>query len=421
MKTYAALLAAFLSLLIISSAVVLPALASHAASAPNTNCSLVVPAQPLTAQGLATPYEIIATNPADGPCNEANANQAAFVQGAIIASNGQISLYDPLVVDAGTQSAIAPTLPTLPKGATVGLWFGFNGAQLKLTGPGVRAGRCVNGLGKSLFGQFAYCNASLFFDRARTALRKGLLVAPPLGTASDGKTCPTVRDFSVVDQDQSDNVTTRYLVTADGRTAQNTSENIAVLGNATLGNGSDNALLASAVDSALGCTPWKAPNLADNGTLATSLPLNELSAMVNQPGPPALVPLGDPMALVNGKKSIAKTNLYRYGVDQPPLFSWHDNGDTKKYCERIATIAIPRLNLDKQFTATRPSASQAVASNLFTFLAQRLQFTFSADGLNCVGLLHANNPVTVKTYGNGVVTNAAITPVKTNRNDYNRK
>jgi hypothetical protein len=394
-----------------------PRLSSHAADA-NPNCSLIVPSDPLSAAGLATPYQLVATDPAAGPCNEANANQSAFVQGAIIAPNGQISLYNPLVVDTGTQPAVTPTMPTLPDGAIVALWFGFNGTTLKLTGA-ARQGHCINGLGNDLFGQFAYCNASAFFARARQALRDGRIVAPPLGTALDGKPCPTVRDFSIVDQDQSDNVTTSYLVSAQGGIAQNTDANAAALGPGAITNGSDNRLLAVAVDSALGCTPWKAPDLANNGALATSLPLNELSAMVHQPGPPALVPLGDPMTLKGGKQSITKTNLYRYGVDQPPLFSWWDNGNTKRYCQRLATIAIPRINLDKSLTIMRPSPTLTVANSLYTFLAQRLQFTFSTDGLNCVGLLHIVNPVTATADANGIVTSAVVAPVNLHKNEKN--
>lgn len=73
------------------------------AAAVNMNCTLIVPANPLTAQGLATPYQLTATNPADGPCNEANPNQTAFVQGAVLdPATGQISVYNPVVIDAGT-------------------------------------------------------------------------------------------------------------------------------------------------------------------------------------------------------------------------------------------------------------------------------------------------------------------------------
>src|SRR5690349_15122417 len=94
---------------------------SHAAAALNMNCTLIVPPNPLTAQGLATPYQLVATNAADGPCNEANIAQSAFVQADIIdPATGQISTYSPLVIDQGTQPAVVPTAPTLPQGGVVG-------------------------------------------------------------------------------------------------------------------------------------------------------------------------------------------------------------------------------------------------------------------------------------------------------------
>src|SRR5579871_2547500 len=91
----------------IAGAVVLfPHWASHADNAANPNCSLIVPPNPLSAQGLATPYELMATDPAKGPCNEGNAAQAAFVQGAVIDPvTGTISIYNPLVIDQGTKPA----------------------------------------------------------------------------------------------------------------------------------------------------------------------------------------------------------------------------------------------------------------------------------------------------------------------------
>src|SRR5712691_3017864 len=109
--------------------------AADANAAPNANCTLIVPANPLTAQGLATPYQLTATNPADGPCNEANAMQTAFVQGAVFdPASGTISVYNPLVVDAGTQPAQPPVVPALPQGGVVGVWFGYNGGTLSLAG-----------------------------------------------------------------------------------------------------------------------------------------------------------------------------------------------------------------------------------------------------------------------------------------------
>src|SRR5882672_4433179 len=51
--------------------------------AQNMDCSIIFPANPLTAEGLAAPYQLVATDPANGPCNEGNADQSAFVQAAI--------------------------------------------------------------------------------------------------------------------------------------------------------------------------------------------------------------------------------------------------------------------------------------------------------------------------------------------------
>src|SRR5689334_22491597 len=56
--------------------VVMPNFASHAAATTNPNCTVIAPANPISAAGLATPWQLVATNPANGPCNEANANQA---------------------------------------------------------------------------------------------------------------------------------------------------------------------------------------------------------------------------------------------------------------------------------------------------------------------------------------------------------
>jgi len=75
--------------------------------AQNMDCSIIFPANPLTAEGLATPYQLIATDPANGPCNEGNADQSAFVQAAIFdPATHQISVYNPLVIDYGTQPAV---------------------------------------------------------------------------------------------------------------------------------------------------------------------------------------------------------------------------------------------------------------------------------------------------------------------------
>jgi hypothetical protein len=388
---------------------VLPGVGTHADTI-NLDCTLVVPPNPLSAQGLATPYQLVATNPANGPCHEAKATQAAFVQGAVLDPlTGRISVYNPLVIDQGTQPGVAPVIPQLPAHGIVALWFGSNGNTLTLQDSkgSLAQGRCVNGIRGSIFGQFAYCNAPAFFAAANLLMRTGKLAPPALGMANDKQPCPTVRDFSVVDMDQSDNVTTTYLVTTDGRVAQDTAANRTALGNIqTAKNASDNRLLAVALDTALGCTPWMAPDLADPGNSVPALPLNELQAAAHQAAPVALVPSGDPMVLVNGQPNLFKVNAYRLGVDQQlaPFAS----ASTTTYCTNLLNVAPARLQLDKTLTMAQGSPDPMVANSLFTFLAQRFVATFEANGLNCTGLLKQKDPVTVTTQG-GVAVDATIT------------
>jgi hypothetical protein len=159
---------------------------------------LIVPPGALTAAGLATPYRFTATDPAAGACHEANPDQSAFVEAAILdPASGAISVYHPLVIDDGTQPAAAPVLPRLPEKAVVGIWFGFQADTLTLRRHHLRRGimrlradianGCVNRLPGFPFTQFAYCGAPRFFAAANAAIRAGRLAVPPLGTGVDGR------------------------------------------------------------------------------------------------------------------------------------------------------------------------------------------------------------------------------------------
>ncbi len=392
----------------------LPHIGSHAAGAAETvnmDCTLIVPPNPLTAQGLATPYQLTATDRDQGPCKESNPKQAVFVQGAVIdPATGHIAIYNPLVIDKGTQPAVAPVVPQLPPGGIVALWGGGNDNNTTLRGMegSLGEGHCVNGLNGSIFGQVWYCNAPAFFQAANQAIAAGKLVPPPLGKAKDGMPCPTVRDFSVVDQDQSDNVTTDYLVASTGQTAQMTAANVAALPNATrAANGSDNRLLDSFIDAALGCTPWMAPDLADPGKMVTAQPLNELQAAAHQATPVALVPSRDPMVLVNNRSNLNKINAYRVGVDQL-LAQNLQAANSRLYCTNLLAIAPQRMMQDAQLTRAIPAPDPAVANTLFTFLAQRFVTSYEANGLNCMKLLRQPDPIKVKTDENGVAVDATI-------------
>jgi hypothetical protein len=388
--------------------------------AQNPNCTIIVPNAPLSAVGLATPYQLTATNPGEGECHETNAASAAFVQAAILdPATGQISIYNPLVIDKGSAPATgaAPIAPVLPENAVVALWFGFNGDDLIQKGASrgvLESSGCVNGLPNDVFGQFSYCNAPAFFKAAHRAIRRGQLYVPPLGVANDGRPCPSVRDFFVVDQDQSDNLPVTYLISQDGYLAQNTGANLQVLpGAKTLGNPSDNGLLDRFLDPILGCTPWTVDDLADPDQKVPGLALNELQAKLYQRFPVARIPVGDPMALdAHGSINFGKVNAYRRGVDQAEIqYRWQ--GDTARYCRQMIRIQPARLLLDQDRLISSPSPDPEAANSMFTFMAQR--FAGSYDILGCAKLTSLPDPVSFTTDGDGVAVSASIDTQKYQR------
>src|SRR6202035_1526895 len=188
-------------------------------TAANVNCDIIVPANPLSAQGLATPYQLTGPNgmsPAQSGCTMANAtNLGAFVQATILnPRTGQLYVYNPLVITQGTTPAIAPVVPALPRNAVVTIDFGFNGTDLTQVGAtanAIRQGNCVNGQGGTDFGQVSFCNGTTFFNDAFALERQGKVKVPAVGTSNKivasggnlgtGQTCPTVRNFDMVDQD----------------------------------------------------------------------------------------------------------------------------------------------------------------------------------------------------------------------------
>jgi hypothetical protein len=384
--------------------------------AQNMDCTLIVPANPLSEAGLATPYQLMATNPANGPCDQANFNSRTFVQGVFInPSTGQISVYNPLVINKGTVTGVAPVRPDLPDGAIVSLYFGFNGNNLKLkfrvddqtddTNDDDVNSNCVQG-----FGQEAWCNTAAFFAAAHDAIADGRLRVPALGTSpADHLPCPSVRSFRLVDQDQSDNVTTRYVKLANGQFASDTAANRALPGATIFGNPSDNRLLDVFVDAALACTPWLVPDMQDAGHLVPSLPTNELQARAHQAAPLALVPLGDPFTFspaITGTPNLARVNTYRRNVDQPQA-DGNDDASTTTYCGLLRTIHTNDMLIrDKSFLLGINSPLPDVANNLFTFMAQR--YVASYQILGCAALLGKPVNVTLTTNAAGVVIDAQV-------------
>jgi hypothetical protein len=395
--------------------------------AANVNCDIIVPANPLSAQGLATPYQLTGTDgqsPAQSGCEMSNAaNLGAFVQATILnPRTGALSVYDPLVITQGTTPAVTPVVPQLPRQAVVTIDFGFNGTdlfQVGATANALRQGNCTNGQAGSIFGQVSFCNGITFFSVADRLEREGKLVVPSEGTSQKiiatggaigtGTDCPVTRNFDMVDQDPSDNVTTEYLlVPATGQTAQDTASNSGNLSGSTLLlNGSDNTLLDLFIDPVLGCTPFEAPDLANNDQPTSSQALDELLSGKNQPAVAALVPENDEMVLNgNGDFDAAKTDLYRMEVGQTPIDGFNNrNSSPAMYCQNMVNIQTPFLAANQALIATGQPPVAGVGDNLLTFLANRLSMSFTNLACQNFGL---TNPVTVTLNGQGVAVAATF-------------
>ena len=378
-------------------------------AAASMNCTVSVPANPLTAQGLATPWVL-----GDG-CTWANGGtEGVFVEATILSPAGQLEIYDPLVINQGTTPAVTPTPPTIAAGSQVIISAGFNGNALALVGTGAAQGNCIDAFGNSLINQTPQCNAANFYRLANAEIARGTLTVPAAGTGKDGQACQTTRDFALIDQDQSDNVVASYLFDpATGQSAQATAANKVNAAAATIeSNGSDNGLLNKFVDVALGCTPFTAPNPTNPAGTSGSQALDELSARANQKGTIALLPVNNPQLLVGGQFSIGKTNTYRIETDQRPLpFRTSTSQNAARYCQNMVNLQTPRLNLDAAMETGTPSPVPALGNNLANFLAARESASFG--NLNCqnYGL---TDPITLTTDNNGVATAATYntTPQK---------
>lgn len=67
------------------------------------------------------------------------------------------------------------------------------------------------------------------------------------------------------------------------------------------------------IDPALHCTPFSAPDLADQVQNVTALASNKIQAAALQERPMALIPQQDPTIRVDGGRSLEKLDLYREG------------------------------------------------------------------------------------------------------------
>jgi hypothetical protein len=300
-----------------------PPASSSAVSPGNATCGIVVPAHPLSARGLSTPYELT------GCAASSVASPGGVVQATILdPATGALSVYHPPVITAGTRPAVSPAVPRLPRNAIVTIDFGSSAMILTPAGamPGALAqGHCVSDPASG----GPSCNGTAFFQAALALMRAGRLHVPSEGTSADmvatggrlgtGRDCPNVRNFEVA------------------------------------GQGQAGALVDDFIDPAFGCKPFTAPDRGNQNAPATSRALDELLAAGNEPKVAARLP--------------------RAG--QPGRAA---------YCQNLVNLQAPFLAANQDVLATAAAPGPAAGTNLFTYLASRLSASFSGLGCRQFGL-----------------------------------
>jgi len=107
-----------------------------------------------------------------------------------------------------------------------------------------------------------------------------------------------------------------------------------------------------------------------------------------------------------GNIDLAKTNLYRSEIGQPPVSSLTQaSSSPQMFCQNLVNIQTPFIAANENLLAAAPSPVPTVGDTLFTFLASRLAGSF--DDLNCKNF-GLTQPVATVTNGAGAATQATL-------------
>ncbi|MGH7868973.1 MAG: hypothetical protein ACREP9_15385, partial [Candidatus Dormibacteraceae bacterium] len=248
------------------------------------------------------------------------------------------------------------------------------------------------------FPKAVFCNADGFYKAANQAVAAGKLKIPSPGQAKDGKSCSTIRDYSVVGRNDSASTTVTYLVTQDGKTASNTPQNKAMLpAVSTQSDSGADGLLVGRLDAAMGCHPWTVQDLADPTMSESAAALDQLQAAAYPPAMVALVPGGDP-----GGLDLAHLNVERAALDQPAVDSL-DKASPEAYCHGLLEAGLPGVAGGQPLLSPAASPAPSQADNLFNYMAMRWQNSYA--GLGCEKKLNMKSPLQL-TMSSGVVVDA---------------
>ena len=367
-------------------------------------CGLIVPENPLSYQGLNTPYILKSFTGNAADCSVLDQRTTVFVEIVIFdISASTFYIYNPLVVNRLKQIKIYDEIPQLPDQNIVGIWFGSNGVTFKLidSNNSLHFGDCIDGYNGSIFGNFAYCNARIFF----TTISKYRISIPNIGKTVNGFTCLTTRSFEFNEQYQISNVISSYIVLNSYKIVMKTIKNLSIFKPLFIIISKSNGyILNNYISIATGCTIFAGYDFTEQFIMKTSMILNEIYASLDVEQ--VFIPSTHPSVTIDGVPNLNKLNLYRIGLNQSTV-SEIDYNDSRLYCDGIYKKTPIFLYKHHDLLNNYITPDETLGNSLLNVMISR--FLTSWNTYNCTEVLKVEFPIKyLKDYNNVIVYNNVL-------------
>lgn len=375
-------------------------------------CGVVVPENPLSYQGLNTPYILKSLNNKTDDCSVLKQRSTVFIEIVIFdIVSSTFYIYNPLVVnDLGQIKNIIKT-DQLPVHNVVGIWFGSNDVTFKLldSNNSLHFGDCVDGYNNSVFGNFAYCNAKIFFE----TVDKYKFYIPDIGKTINDFDCLTTRSFEFNQQYHISSVVSSYIIYQDQKVAIKSFNNLSIFEPPlyVIINKSNGRILNSYISIATRCNTFIGYDFIDQYNRKSSIVLNELQGSLDKQQ--IFIPSTHPSVMMNGYPDLNKLNLYRIGLNQPVVTGIHIN-DSIIYCNGIYNKTPVFLYNHYDLLTNYNTPDDTLGNNLINVMISR--FLSSWNTYDCGNILKVPFPIKYeKDYNNVIVSNNIMNKSK----DYN--
>ncbi|KAJ3203345.1 hypothetical protein HDU82_006646 [Entophlyctis luteolus] len=366
--------------------------AAAAATTFSGNCVVTIPGtgNPLDPTTWTQPWRV-------SGCDQANGMGTICDITMFDTATNQLYAYVPLIVDAGSNNFVAPAAPNffVPNANTV-MYMGCGTNAVTTTlkdnknGAGLAAANCT----ASGLVQYAGCNGSKFYAAVKSAIAAGTFTAPAVAVSPvNNRLCYSDFSCAMTDMDPQDNAPSIYLVSQNGKIAQQTNANLAMAefttaqGGTTVTIGSDMVVQNVVYDTALQCTDFKIPSAIDGlamNTMGNTNVFGIANDLTGHPNRTCLAPLNGAFVTATGVYAVADTmpgSMAFTKVNELRALTGVDPFATVQAAAAAKFLAYSSDILFNAFHVVGMAPAMPVANNMATFLTQR--FVASWAGLNC--------------------------------------